>query len=91
MRRIAALLGADDQEAKRATSSPTGRAGWSAYAGPRASSGAARPYRAAMAKDTAVAVLRYEVRTGRLDGGWVEALAAFVDDPGRDHGAPTAG
>jgi len=44
-----------------------------------------------MAKDTAVAVLRYEVRTGRLDGGWVEALAAFVDDPGRDHGAPTAG
>jgi len=35
-----------------------------------------------MAKDTAAAVLRYEVRTGRLDGGWVEALAAFVDDPG---------
>ncbi len=52
---------------------------------------ATRPYRAAIARDDALALLRGEAAAGRLDGDCVEALAAFVDDPHREHGAPTVG
>ena len=52
---------------------------------------ATRPYRAAIASDDALALLRGEAAAGRLDGDCVEALAAFVDDPHREHGAPTVG
>jgi HD-GYP domain-containing protein (c-di-GMP phosphodiesterase class II) len=48
-----------------------------------------RPYRAAMPSDAAVGVLRDEARAGKLDGEVVEALVAFLDDPGREEGAPT--
>ena len=50
---------------------------------------ARRSYRAPVTSDAAVAVLRDEARAGRLDDECVEALAAFVGEPGRDHGAPT--
>jgi HD-GYP domain-containing protein (c-di-GMP phosphodiesterase class II) len=52
---------------------------------------ATRAYRTALASDDAVALLRDEARAGRLDGRCVEALAAFVDHPRRQEGAPTVG
>ena len=50
---------------------------------------ATRPYRAAIASGDALAMMRGEARAGRLDGDCIEALAAFVDDPHREQGAPT--
>ena len=52
---------------------------------------ATRPYRAAIASEDALALLRGEALAGRLDADCVEALASFVDDPHREQGAPTVG
>lgn len=41
-----------------------------------------RPYRKAMTRETAIAILRREVREGKIDGGIVESLALFLErDP----------
>ena len=52
---------------------------------------ASRPYRAAIASEDALTLMRGEAAAGRLDAECVEALASFVDDPHREHGAPTVG
>lgn len=38
-----------------------------------------RPYRKAMTRETAIAILRREVREGKIDGGIVESLALFLE------------
>jgi HD-GYP domain-containing protein (c-di-GMP phosphodiesterase class II) len=48
-----------------------------------------RPYRVAIPADGALARMRDEAATGRLDAACVDALAAFVSRPGREAGAPT--